>query len=157
MGPLYEAVVARGRDPRWYTAAAVPDTQDGRFDMIATILALVLIRLERDGEATASESALLVERFIADMDGQLRQIGIGDIVVGKHVGKMMGALGGRLTAYRDAFARDGDRRGALARNLYRGEPPGEDAAGFAEARLSAFFAALAETPTADVLAGRLPE
>ncbi|WP_204310223.1 ubiquinol-cytochrome C chaperone family protein, partial [Enterobacter cloacae] len=67
-------------------------------------------------------STHLTEVFIDDMDGQLRQIGIGDIVVGKHVGKMMGMLGGRLGAYREALAAGGFDE-ALVRNLYRGEAP----------------------------------
>jgi cytochrome b pre-mRNA-processing protein 3 len=46
--PLYNAVVAAGRDPAWYVEGEVPDTVDGRFDMIAAILALTLLRLEAD-------------------------------------------------------------------------------------------------------------
>ena len=100
--PLYAEVVALGRDRAWYKEGAVPDTLDGRFDMIAAVLALVLLRLERDGGANAGASVLLTELFIDDMDGSVRQMGIGDLMVGKHVGRMMGALGGRLTAFREA-------------------------------------------------------
>ena len=98
----------------------MPDTLDGRFDMIAAILALVLLRLEAEGEAGRGPSVLLTEIFIDDMDGTLRQIGIGDYVVGKHVGRMMGALGGRLAAFR-AGRRAGlaGRRGG-AQRLPRG-------------------------------------
>ena len=100
--PLYAAVVARARAPHWYDQGAVPDTVDGRFDMIAAILSFVLLRLEREQEA-AGTSARLTERFVDDMDGQLREIGIGDIIVGKHIGRMMSMLGGRLGAYRDGL------------------------------------------------------
>lgn len=118
---LYEAVVARGREPHWYLAGAVPDTKEGRFDMIATVLATVLLRLE-DAPEGAAPAARLAERFVDDMDGQLREEGVGDIVVGKHVGRMMALLGGRLGAYRDGFAA-GDIGPALVRNLYRGAAP----------------------------------
>ncbi len=125
MIPLYNSVVAEGRQPWWYAIGGVPDTIDGRFDMIAAILALVLIRLEAEGNAGRDPIARLTEVFIDDMDGQLRQIGIGDVVVGKHVGKMMSAMGGRLTAYRAAMTADIGFEDALVRNLWRGEA-GED-------------------------------
>jgi len=48
--PLYATIVERGRDPAWYAQGGVPDTLDGRFDMVATMLSLVLIRLEREGD-----------------------------------------------------------------------------------------------------------
>ncbi len=86
MAALYGAVVARGRKVHWYADGKVPDTLDGRFDMIAAILSLVLLRLERDGQA--QQGAWLTELFVDDMDGQLRQIGIGDVIVGKHIGKI---------------------------------------------------------------------
>ena len=100
--PLYDLVVETGRDPAWYRDGGVPDTLDGRFDMVAAILSLVLLRLEAEGDAARRESVLLTEIFVDDMDASLRQIGIGDFVVGKHIGKMMGALGGRLGAFRSA-------------------------------------------------------
>lgn len=151
---LYEAVVARGRDPDWYQAGGVPDTIDGRFDMIAAVLSLVLIRLERD-PAAAVTSARVTERFVDDMDGQLRQIGIGDVIVGKHIGRMMGMLGGRLGAYRDGLAA-GDLKPALVRNLYRGDAPDAAALDHVAGRLTAFDGALADTPTDAIIAGTLP-
>lgn len=158
MRPLYDAIVARGRDPDWYVAGAVPDTVDGRFDMIAAVLALVLIRLERE-QAGAAPGAWLAERFVDDMDGQLRQIGFGDIVVGKHVGRMMGMLGGRVGAYRDALAA-GDPAptldAALARNLYRGAAPAPAAVAHVRGALIALSDRLRETPVATLLTGTLP-
>ena len=155
--PLYRSIVEHGRDPQWYTHGAVPDTQDGRFDMIAAMLAMVLLRLEQDGETFGPQSALLAELFVEDMDGQLRELGVGDIVVGKHIGKMMGALGGRLAAYRGGFKPEGDARQALLRNLYRGTEPEEDAVNFAVTRLEQFSTLLADTPGPDIIAGHLPD
>jgi cytochrome b pre-mRNA-processing protein 3 len=150
---LYAAIVARGRQPHWYEAGQVPDTIDGRFDMIAAVMSLVLLRLEQD-EAAVPFSTQLTEVFIDDMDGQLRQIGIGDIVVGKHVGKMMGMLGGRLGAYRMALA-DGTLDEALVRNVYRGEAPAPEALAHVETGLRALHAKLGDTPIATLLAGDL--
>lgn len=154
---LYRAVVAQGRLPHWYLDGEVPDTIDGRFDTIAAVLSLVLLRLEAEGEgreAAAHLNARLAERFIEDMDGQLREIGIGDIVVGKHIGKMMGMLGGRLGAYRDGLA-TGDLRPALARNLYRGKPPGPAAVDHVARALFVLRAQLAASPLDALVAGRL--
>lgn len=154
MAPLYHAIVHRGRAVHWYVEGAVPDTLDGRFDMIAAILCLVLLRLEHAD--LRQESVWLTELFIDDMDGQLRQIGIGDLIVGKHVGKMMSALGGRYSAYRDGLAPGGDLDAALRRNLYRGEPIADAAVADVAARLRALAAALDKTGPDALVAGALP-
>ena len=148
---LYDSVVAQARLPHWYETGGVPDTIDGRFDMIAAVLSLVLLRLERDPGAAAA-SARLTERFVSDMDGQLRESGVGDIGVGKHIGKMMGMLGGRLGAYRDCLAAR-DLGSALERNLYRAGPPAPAALAHTEDALFAFDARLAALPTPTILAG----
>lgn len=151
---LYRAVVERGRAVHWYAEGGVADTIDGRFDMIAAVLSLVLLRLERE-PGGAAPGAALAEAFVDDIDPQLREIGIGDITVGKHVGKMMSMLGGRIGAYRDGLAA-GSIDGALLRNLYRDSDPGEAALAHVRERLLALHAQLAETPLDAVIAGRLP-
>lgn len=157
MQPLYTAVILRGREPRWYQEGAVADTLDGRFDMIAVVLVLVLLRLEDVGRR--QESVWLTELFIDDMEGQLRQIGVGDVVVGKHVGRMMSALGGRLSAYREALA-PGAAPGALAealeRNLYRGEPVDPAALAFVERDVRALAREIGQSDAAALLSGLLP-
>lgn len=151
--PLYNAVVTLGRAEHWYLAGGVPDTVDGRFDMIAAVLAIVLLRLEAEPGAAAL-SAHLTERFVDDMDGQLRQMGIGDIVVGKHIGKMMSMLGGRLGAYRDGLAA-GDLGPALIRNLYRGDAPAPPAVRHVADALTTLQRALATVPLDRLTAGDL--
>jgi len=152
---LYRSIVAVAREPRWYTAGAVPDTLDGRFDMVALVLSLVLIRLE--GEQAPDTEVALTERFVEDMDGSLREIGVGDLVVGKHVGRMVGALEGRLGAYRGALAGTEPLRDALARNLYRGQPPADEALTWTEAEVLALKARLDATPLARLLDGEIAQ
>jgi cytochrome b pre-mRNA-processing protein 3 len=152
---LYRAVVARGREPHWYAQGGVPDTIDGRFDMIAAVLSLVLIRLESDPEGVG-HGAMITEVFVEDMDGQLREIGIGDVVVGKHMGRMMAMLGGRLGAYREALA-GGDLKPALVRNLYRGAEPAPEALAHVEQALLALHAKLGEAKLAQLVAGEIPQ
>lgn len=115
--PLWHKVVELARDPAWYAACKVADEVDGRFDMITAVLSTVAVRLE-----TADlhrESALLCEFFVEDMDGQLREFGINDVVVGKHIGRLMSVLGGRMGAYRPALlAGDSEKLGAaVERNV----------------------------------------
>ena len=151
---LYAAVVEKARAPHWYQAGAVADTIDGRFDAIAAILSLTLLRIEADPAGDALGVAL-AERFVDDMDPQLREIGFGDMVVGKQVGRMMSALGGRLGAYRDALAA-GSLDAALVRNLYRDEAPTAEALAHVRGELERFDRALAATPLDALAAGRLP-
>lgn len=149
--PLYDAIVAMGRDPRWYEGG-VPDTIDGRFEVITAILSHVLLRLE--GEETArAPSAHLTEIFIDDMDAQLRQSGVGDLMVGKHIGRMMGALGGRLGAYRGA-ANAAERAHILARNLGFADTVALKTAGV---KLQQLAQELAATPVLAIIAAHLPE
>lgn len=109
--PLWAALVAEARRPEWYAERSVADTLEGRFDMISAVLALALIRMEREPELAALTGPL-TEQFVEDMDGQLRQTGVGDLMVGKQIGKLMSTLGGRTGAFRRALA--GDEGGALA-------------------------------------------
>ena len=118
--PLYNQIVAKARLPHWYVEGQVPDTIDGRFDMVAAILTLVILRLE-DDQGRAQDMAFLTEVFVDDMDGQLREVGIGDMIVGKHMGRIMGALGGRLGAFREAMADNVKLDDAILRNIYRSE------------------------------------
>lgn len=152
--PLYAALVERGRAAHWYRAGQVPDTIDGRFDMIAAMLALVLLRLEALGQA--DDAVRLTELFVDDMDGQLRQIGIGDLVVGKHIGKMMSALGGRIGAYSAAMEPGGDLPDALRRNLYRGSTPYDAAVAHVADGLRSFADRLSGLDAETLRAGRLP-
>ncbi len=124
--PLYNQIVAKAREPHWYIEGEVPDSLDGRFDMVATILSLVLLRLE-ESNAHALDMARLTEVFVDDMDGQLREVGIGDMIVGKHIGQIMSAVGGRLGALRNAMDDHGTLDDALVRNIYRSVVPSPEA------------------------------
>lgn len=158
---LYANIVAEARQPGWYLAGEVPDTLDGRFDMVALVLSFVLIRLEdeggEDGGANGRAgqiSADLTERFIADMDGTLRQDGVGDQTVGKHIGRMVAALGGRLGAYRDARGDDAEFAAALRRNLWRGADVPDAAVDFVIAAARRLAGRLDATPLAALAEGR---
>jgi cytochrome b pre-mRNA-processing protein 3 len=151
--PLYAAIAVQARQPHWYVEGEVPDTIEGRFEMVTLLLALVLIRLDGLGEAAAGPAALLAETFVEDMDGQMRELGMGDVVVGKHIGKMMSALGGRLGAYRAGFAGEAPIGEALLRNLYAGSPPSATALAYVEGGARAILEGLDHRSLETLLAG----
>jgi cytochrome b pre-mRNA-processing protein 3 len=101
-GPLYRAIVAEARRPDWYREAQVPDTLDGRFAVLTTLLSLADIRLERGADPARALGPRLAEAFIADMDVQMREQGFGDPSLGKQVRMMVGALASRIDRWRRA-------------------------------------------------------
>ena len=122
---LYVAAVARARDPLFYARHGVPDSLDGRFDMIALHVFLILHRLKQEGGGTKALAQTLFDTMFADMDESLREIGVGDLAVGRRVKTMAQALYGRIAAYQAALesADEGELAAALGRNLYRGAAP----------------------------------
>lgn len=152
--PLWHAVVAEARAKDWYAEAGVADTVAGRFDAVTLVLALVLLRIERS-PGLAETGVRLTELFVDDMDGQLRQSGVGDLVVGKHMGKLMGTLGGRLGALRDALADDNGRLSAyIVRNVTLLEGASPAAAAARTRELAARLAALDDEA---LLAGKISQ
>ena len=148
---LWHAIVTEARDKRWYRDFGVADSVEGRFDMITLVLAVVLLRIEREGDGASSVA--LTELFIEDMDSQLRQSGVGDLMVGKHVGKLMATLGGRIGALREALPVGGAALAeAVGRNatLIEGASP-EPLAG----ELLRFHAAIERVPFEALLDGSL--
>lgn len=124
--PLWHRVIELAREPSFYTDCKVADTVGGRFDLITAVLCTVMVRVEASD--MRAESALLAELFVEDMDGQLREFGVNDVVVGKHVGKLMSVLGGRLGVYRSALV-EKDREklvAAVKRNVTFAEGADED-------------------------------
>ena len=126
---LYAYAIEQARHPAFYLNSGVPDTPDGRFDMIALHVSLVLRRLRQDHQRTADLAQALFDLMFADMDQNLREMGVGDIGVGKRVKAMAQAFYGRLAVYEsgvESTADDGELAAALRRNLYRKTSPRED-------------------------------
>lgn len=149
--PLWHTIVAISRTPDFYARCGVADTIDGRFDMIVHVLSLTMLRMEGSADL-GPMTARLAELFVEDMDAQLRENGVGDVVVGKHVGRLMSALGGRMAALRKALASPDTKAIAevLARNVHWAEKA--NAMALAESLL-ALADRLAACSDAQVLAG----
>jgi cytochrome b pre-mRNA-processing protein 3 len=133
---LYGMIVAQARCPCFYRDYAVPDTVNGRFDLVVLHLALVLDRLAQE-PALQSLGQRIFDRFCQDMDHNLREMGIADLKVPKEMRRIGEAFYGRSQAYRAALAAqdDGPLVEALERNIYGGSPPAAAAA----ARLAAYM------------------
>jgi cytochrome b pre-mRNA-processing protein 3 len=144
---LYGAIVAQARATAFYADYGVPDTVDGRFDLIVLHLVLVLARLEGDAGAGRDIGQKLFDMFCSDLDDNLREMGVGDFAVPKRMRRFGEAFYGRRAVYLAAFAAS-DRRElekALERNIF----PGIDAQSGA-ARLALYaVAALRQLKTQD--------
>ncbi|MDP6896128.1 MAG: ubiquinol-cytochrome C chaperone family protein [Rhodospirillales bacterium] len=117
---LYSSVIAQARQPYFYTDLAVPDTPDGRYDMIMIHAFLILHRLKRDLPNTKEISQALFDIMFEDMDKSLREMGAGDVGIGRRIKEMAKAFYGRIAAYDEGLNRDDDSLDiALQRNVYR--------------------------------------
>lgn len=122
---LYTAAVTAARDPCFFGAEGVPDTLDGRFDLVGLHVALLIRRLRTDADPRGPGVAQAVfDAMFSDMDINLREMGVSDLAVGKRVRRMWEAFHGRARAY-EAALDAGDRlalAAALTRNVWRQEP-----------------------------------
>jgi cytochrome b pre-mRNA-processing protein 3 len=154
---LYGTIVAQARLPCFYREYRVPDTVNGRLDLLVLHLALVLDRLADEPQLRELGQALF-DHFCTDMDRNLREMGIGDLSVPKHMQRVGEAFYGRARAYRAGLARDGQQAlvEALERNIYGQEGAANRAAA---ARLAVYMRGtvgeLRVQPSSEVLAGRL--
>jgi cytochrome b pre-mRNA-processing protein 3 len=116
---LYSAAVEAARRPGFYVERGVPDTLDGRFDLVVVHAWLVIRRLKDLGQPGRDLSQELFDLMFADMDQNLRELGVGDLSVGNKVKQMAKAFYGRVAAYDHGLAAgQADLEAALARNLY---------------------------------------
>ena len=151
---LYAAIVARARDTRFYLHCGVPDSLDGRFEMVALHCYLVLRRLRGAGPDAARLAQALVDCLFRDMDASLREMGAGDLGVGKRVKRMASGFYGRIAAYERSQA-VGDSKEVLRRNLFGTVSPDTSQLENMERYLCLAGRALAAQPLAEIMAGRV--
>lgn len=149
---LYGSAVSAARDPYLYATLGVPDTLDGRFDAICLCNYLLIRRLNQEGEAGSALAQGVFDAMFHDMDTNLREMGVGDMSVGKRNRKMWEAFHGRSAAYADAWDDEAALAQALSRNVWRGAEPPPGAAA-ALARLAHAQAAFLSTQPFGALAG----
>lgn len=154
--PLYIALVEQSRRPEFYGSGKVPDTLDGRFDMVCLHVFLALRRLKSEGLGAADFAQRLFDAMFLDMDRSLREIGVGDMGVGPKVKTMAKSLYGRIAAYDDGLAQgDAALAAALTRNLYGTVTPEPAEVARVAAYLRAADAALAGQSLAALESGAI--
>lgn len=124
---LYAQIVAQARQPRFYTEWGVADSVDGRFDLLLIHAFLVMRRLNAIGPQGQALGQSLFDVMFLDMDRALREMGVGDMSIGKHVKKMAEAFYGRVAMYEAGFLDPPMMEAAIRNNLYRGQD-GQDGA-----------------------------
>ncbi|WP_420411066.1 ubiquinol-cytochrome C chaperone family protein [Roseibium sp.] len=152
----YCEIVAQARQPVFYSEFLVPDTIDGRFDLIVLHAVLYFRRMQGEGKKVAEFTQEVFDLFFQDMDGSLREMGVSDTRVPKKVRKMGEAFYGRADAYMSAIDTENVEKLALAlgRNIF---PENEEP--IAQERLARYVigaaASLASQATDDLIKGEI--
>lgn len=152
---VYNGIVAQSRHEIFYAKWGVPDTLTGRFDMISLHMAMVLRRLRQDEEATKEFAQSLFDCFFFDMDRSLREMGVGDLSVGKRIEKMGSLFYGLLASLNAALDSGNidELEAVVSRNILDGQ------IGEALPRFTAYIKRLEDQlrsqPTGTIVAGEL--
>lgn len=152
---LYSAIVAASRAPVFYEDWGVPDTLDGRFELIALHAFLALRRLKQSAESAAF-AQVLFDTMFADLDRSLREMGASDLGVGRQVKTMAKAFYGRILAYERGLTGSDSLESALRRNLYGTTTPSAAQVAAVIGYLRRQSHALEGAPVALLLSGELP-
>lgn len=152
--PLFDSAVAQARQHHWYIEGGVPDTIDGRFAMLATICALLSVRLEDVSTGAEEASAALTERFVEAMDAEHRQMGINDPTLGKRVRTMVASLARRASEWRAAAGGDRDWDSVVRSSVYANAPASDQQIAHSSARLRELWQRLRSSPDANLVEGK---
>lgn len=154
---LYGSIVTQARQGAFYARWGVADTAEGRFEMVALHLVIVLQRLTREGKPGHRLGQALTEAFVVDLDDTLREMTVGDMAVPRHVKRAVAAVYDRHAAYAAALGGGDDDALQAALQAQLARSTGGAAVDFAmlgsymrEAELS-----LARQPAAELFAGRI--
>jgi cytochrome b pre-mRNA-processing protein 3 len=152
----YAALVAQSRKREFYESLGVPDTLDGRFDLIILHAGLYLKRLRTAGGEGRDLAQAVFDTMFDNLDQSLRELGVGDITLPKKIRAMVSAFYGRAAAYDKAMAdgSEGALADALVRNIYAGKAPPADTVRRLGAYLGDSAKSLASAPDDVVLANQ---
>lgn len=152
---LFDLALAEAGRPEWFIGGEVPDTVNGQFAVLATIIALITVRIEREGPEGEQASVALAERLVETLDAEIREMGVGDPTLGKQVRKLVGAVGGRVERWRTIAGSGGPWTEEVKRSLYLDEPPGPDAVDYSTNELRSFWNRLSESDLGRLVEGRI--
>ncbi len=155
---LYEALALQARLPVFYAELGVPDSVDGRFEMLCLHAHGLFHRLRGRGEAADRLGQATYDAMFAGLDAALREMGVADLGVGRRIKIMTEALNGRIHAYDAALASEdaGALPAAIRRNVYGTVSPQDHQVQALAAYQRALRAGLAAADDASLLAARVP-
>jgi cytochrome b pre-mRNA-processing protein 3 len=152
---LFEAAVAEARRPHWFVEGDLPDTVEGRFAVLATVAALMIVRLERGAAAGEAASVALTERFVEALDSEIREMGVSDPALGKQVRRLVGALAGRVERWRSVVESGQGWTAEVERSLYGDEALARQPVRHSEAALQQLWQRLAGSTLGALVSGRI--
>ena len=117
---LYNSAVAQARRPEFYSQMGAPDTLEGRFELYTLHVILVVLRLKGQGGDASAAGQALFDAYLQSLDIALREMGVGDLSVGKKMKKLGRAFYGRVQAYDSAQVTPGELDDLIARTIYEG-------------------------------------
>ncbi|MNE14414.1 Ubiquinol-cytochrome C chaperone [compost metagenome] len=126
---LYALAVEQARQPDFYARLGVADRIDARFELYTLHVLLLFVRMKAEGERGADLAQKMFDTYVSALDNVLRELGVGDVSVGKKMRKLGEALYGRMSAYEKAL-REGDHAGfqaSIARNVFESDNPADGA------------------------------
>lgn len=151
---LYDAVTKQARQPAFYADLGAPDTVEGRFELYNLHIVLLLRRLRGEGPMAGETSQELFDTYVSSLDDTLREMGVGDISVGKKMRKLGEAIYGRVKNFDSAVDPEGgeDLSVLLTRTVYAGQA--SDGMAELETYVRNAMDALAAQPLDEILEGR---
>ncbi len=152
---LFDLAVGEARRPHWFVAGRVPDTVNGRFAVLATIVALIMVRLERSGANGESASVALTERMVESLDTEIREMGLGDPTLGKQVRRLVGGVSGRVDRLRVLVDSGEGWSAEIRQSLYLDEDPGLTAIEHSEGELRRLWQRLGDASVEQLVDGRM--
>jgi cytochrome b pre-mRNA-processing protein 3 len=152
---LFDLAVREARRPHWFVEGRVPDTVNGRFAVLATVVALVMIRLEREGSEGERFAVALTERLVESLDTEIREMGLGDPTLGKQVRKLVGAVSGRVERWRGLADSELSWSGEVRQSLYLDTQTDADSVTHSEGELRRLWRRLGDTSVAQLADGRM--
>ena len=152
---LFSLAVEEARQTHWFLEGEVPDTLNGRFAVLATVVALMAVRLEREADAGREATVALTERLVETLDAEIREMGLGDPTLGKQVRRLVGAVGGRVERLRNVLAAGESWTNEVRRSVYSEEAASAEGLAHTESRLKALWRRLEESSLKELADGKL--
>jgi len=152
---LFGLAVEEARRTHWFLKGAVPDTVNGRFAVLATLVALITVRLEQCGAQGQEASVALTERLVEALDTEIREMGLGDPTLGRQVRRLVGSVGARVERWRGLVASDEDWSEEIRRSLYLEEDVEPAALAHSGRELRSLWQRLDHSSVAQLVEGKI--